>query len=83
MQEGMVADITIFDPETVAEGSDYKTGMNGMPPKGLPHVTVNGLFVKPNERKTLYWFLTQWSMTKNNRDSENTTKKNIGAHGDG
>ena len=38
----MIADITIFDPQTVAEGSDYKTGMNGLPPKGLPHVIVNG-----------------------------------------
>jgi len=33
MQEGMVADITIFDPQTVAEGSDYKAGMNVLPPK--------------------------------------------------
>jgi N-acyl-D-amino-acid deacylase len=52
MQEGMVADITIFDPQTVAEGSDYKPGMNGLPPKGLPHVIVNGQFVKRDNKAT-------------------------------
>jgi len=52
MQEGMVADITIFDPETVAEGSDYKIGMNGLSPKGLPHVIVNGQFVKRDNKAT-------------------------------
>jgi N-acyl-D-amino-acid deacylase len=52
MQEGMVADITIFDPQTVAEGSDYKPGMNGLPPIGLPHVMVNGQFVKRDNEAT-------------------------------
>lgn len=52
MQEGMVADITIFDPDNVAEGSDYKTGMNGRPPNGLPHVIVNGQFVKRDNKAT-------------------------------
>ncbi len=52
MQEGMVADITIFDPQTVAEGSDYKPGMNGLPPKGLLHVIVNGQFVKRDNKAT-------------------------------
>ena len=52
MQEGMVADIVIFDPETVAEGSDYKPDMNGLPPKGLPHVIVNGQFVKHDNQAT-------------------------------
>ncbi len=52
MQQGMVADITIFDPNTVAEGSDYKPGMNGLPPKGLPHVIVNGQFVKRDNKAT-------------------------------
>jgi len=52
MQQGMVADITIFDPKTVAEGSDYKPGMNGLPPKGLPHVIVNGQFVKRDNKAT-------------------------------
>jgi N-acyl-D-aspartate/D-glutamate deacylase len=52
MQEGMVADITIFDPQTVAEGSDFRAGMNGLPPKGLPHVIVNGQFVKRDGKAT-------------------------------
>ena len=52
MQEGMVADIAIFDPQTVAEGSDYKAGMNGLPPVGLPHVIVNGQFVKRDNEAT-------------------------------
>ena len=52
MQEGMVADVTVFDAHTVAQGSDYKTGMNGLPPKGMPHVIVNGQFVKRNGKAT-------------------------------
>ena len=52
LQEGMVADIVVFDPETVAEESDYKSGKNGLPPKGLPHVIVNGQFVKRDNKAT-------------------------------
>lgn len=52
MQENMVADIVIFDPKTVSEGSDYKPGMNGLPPIGLPHVIVNGQFVKKDNKAT-------------------------------
>jgi len=48
----MVADIVIFDPETVAEGAGYKSGGNGLPPVGLPHVIVNGVFVKRNGEAT-------------------------------
>ncbi len=32
--------------------SDYKAGMNGLPPKGLPHVMVNGQFVKRDGKAT-------------------------------
>lgn len=32
-----IVSVTIFDPETVAEGSDYDAGKNGLPPKGMPH----------------------------------------------
>ena len=46
MQEGMAADIVIFDPETVGPGSDYQSGTQGLPPRGMPHVVVNGVFVK-------------------------------------
>jgi len=52
MQEGMIADIVIFDPETVAERSTYKAGENGLPPLGLPHVIVNGQPVKRNGKAT-------------------------------
>jgi N-acyl-D-glutamate deacylase len=52
MQEGMAADIVIFDPETVAPGSDYKAGMQGIPPIGLPHVMVNGVFAKRDNEAT-------------------------------
>jgi N-acyl-D-glutamate deacylase len=52
MQEGMVADIVVFDPVTVTEKSDYKAGTNGLPPEGLPHVIVNGQFVKRDGKAT-------------------------------
>ncbi len=45
MQEGMIADITIFNPKTVAERSAYKAGENTRPPTGIPHVMVSGQFV--------------------------------------
>ena len=45
MQEGLVADLVVFEPEKVSEGSGYESGTNGLPPIGLPHVIVNGKFV--------------------------------------
>ena len=45
MQEGMVADITIFDPETVTEHATYSNGSNGLPSTGIPFVLVNGTVV--------------------------------------
>jgi hypothetical protein len=42
MQEGMVADITIFDPETVTDNSTYKAGEQGLPTTGIPYVIVSG-----------------------------------------
>lgn len=45
MQEGMTADITVFDPETVTDNSDYGVGKNGLPSTGIPHVIVNGTVV--------------------------------------
>lgn len=59
MQEGKVADITIFDPATVAEGSDYSTGMNGLLPKGLPHVIVNK---RQGKHGTAMWLLARHRM---------------------
>ncbi len=52
MQEGMVADIVVFDPVKVREGSSYKRGESGLPPIGLPHVIVNGKFVKKDGKAT-------------------------------
>ena len=43
MQEGMVADITIFDPETVRDNSSYANGT--LPSTGIPQVIVNGIIV--------------------------------------
>lgn len=43
MQEGMVADITIFDPETVTDNATYEKGT--IPSTGIPYVVVNGTIV--------------------------------------
>ena len=45
LQEGMVADITIFDPEGVTEHATYKSGQNGTPSTGIPFVLVHGTVV--------------------------------------
>ena len=50
MQEGMVADITIFDPETVTDNATYKIGSNGLPSTGIPYVLVNGTVVVKNSK---------------------------------
>ena len=42
----------MFDPVTVREGSDYKAGEQGLPPVGLPHMIVNGVFVKRDSKAT-------------------------------
>ena len=43
MQEGMVADITIFDPDKVTDNATYEKGT--LPSTGIPHVIVNGQIV--------------------------------------
>jgi hypothetical protein len=43
MQEGMVADITIFDPEKVTDNATYKKGT--IPSTGIPYVVVSGTIV--------------------------------------
>ncbi len=48
MQEGMIADVTIFDPETIAETSSMKAGERGSYTAGIPHVLVNGQPVTEN-----------------------------------
>jgi len=43
MQEGMVADITVFDPKTVTDNATYAKGT--VPSTGIPYVVVNGTLV--------------------------------------
>ena len=45
MQEGMVADIAIFDASTVTEHATFKAGTSGLPSTGIPYVLVNGVVV--------------------------------------
>jgi hypothetical protein len=52
LQEGMIADIVVFDPKRVKEGSSYKAGEQGLPPISLPHVIVNGVLVKKDNMAT-------------------------------
>lgn len=42
IQEGAIADITLFSPETVTDNSGYAAGKNGLPSTGIPYVLVNG-----------------------------------------
>jgi formylmethanofuran dehydrogenase subunit A len=43
LQKGMIADITIFDPETVTDKATYEKGT--LPSEGIPYVVVNGTLV--------------------------------------
>ena len=43
MQENMVADIVVFDPENVTDNSTYANGH--VPSTGIPYVVVNGTIV--------------------------------------
>jgi N-acyl-D-glutamate deacylase len=45
IQVGKVADITIFNPETITDNSTFKIGENGTPTTGIPYVIVNGVIV--------------------------------------
>ena len=47
MQEGMVADITMFDPETVRDNATYEKGT--LPSTGILHVIVNGVIVMKDQ----------------------------------
>jgi len=48
MQEGMVADITMFDPETVRDNATYAKGT--LPSTGIEHVIVNGTLVMKDQK---------------------------------
>ena len=45
IQAGAIADITLFDPKTVADNADFKPGTNSLPSTGIPYVIVNGTIV--------------------------------------
>ena len=50
LQVGKVADITIFDPQTITDNSGFKVGEHGIPTTGIPYVVVNGkVVVKDSE----------------------------------
>lgn len=55
MQIGMVADITIFDPEKVTDKATYKAGEQGLPTAGIPYVIVNGEQVVKNGQFQKVW----------------------------
>jgi N-acyl-D-glutamate deacylase len=46
LQEGMVADVTIFQPEEVTDNATYAKGT--LPSTGIPYVLVNGTVVVEN-----------------------------------
>jgi len=48
LQQGMVADITIFDPENVTDKATYEKGT--LPSVGIPYVVVNGTIVVKNSQ---------------------------------
>ena len=50
VQEGAVADITIFDPKTVTDNATAKIGENSLPSTGIPYVIVNGTVVVDNSK---------------------------------
>jgi N-acyl-D-glutamate deacylase len=47
IQKGMVADITMFDPETVRDNATYAKGT--LPSTGIKHVIVNGTIVMKDQ----------------------------------
>jgi cytosine/adenosine deaminase-related metal-dependent hydrolase len=50
VQVGKVADLTLFDAQTVAPSATYKSGENGLPSKGIPYVIINGTIVVDNHK---------------------------------
>ncbi|MFJ3900773.1 amidohydrolase family protein [Streptomyces sp. NPDC090025] len=50
VREGYLADLVLFDPDTVAAGSTYETPRRL--PTGIPHVLIGGEFVIEDGRRT-------------------------------
>lgn len=48
LQEGMIADIVVIDPEIVTDNATYREGEQGLPTTGIPYVLVNGKIVVNN-----------------------------------
>lgn len=53
MQPGTVADITIFNADTVQDNATYTFGEQGLPPTGIPYVIVNGEFIVKDSKVIL------------------------------
>ncbi|MBV1959372.1 MAG: hypothetical protein KUG53_01435, partial [Pseudomonadales bacterium] len=53
MQPGAVADITIFNADTVQDNATYTFGEQGLPPTGIPYVIVNGEFIVKDSKVIL------------------------------
>ena len=45
VQPGMIADLTLFDPETIADNADMVIGNRAAAPSGIPYVMVSGELV--------------------------------------
>jgi len=45
VQVGAIADLTLFNHETVTDNATYKDGENGLPSSGIPYVIVHGTIV--------------------------------------
>jgi N-acyl-D-glutamate deacylase len=50
VQVGKIADLTLFDPDTVTDNSTFTAGENGLPSTGIPYVIVNGTVVVAKSR---------------------------------
>ncbi len=48
LQKGMVADITIFDPEEIKDNATYEKGT--LPATGISYVIVNGTIIVKNSK---------------------------------
>ena len=55
IQEGMIADITIFDPQSVRAMSTFRAGEQGAPSNGIPFVIVYGQVVVDDGEFTKTW----------------------------
>ena len=42
IQAGMIVDIVILHPDEITEQSNYESGKNGLPTKGIPYVPIGG-----------------------------------------